>query len=94
MAARLFAENYLLKIGYRTGRFAASSMQLFRQRPSQGFKGQWRRKIDNWVGGQYSYIRVLHYQLLLKSIVFKVCEHEYMNIAPPPPQLSIFLRHC
>ena len=21
---------------------------------------QWRRKIDNW-GGQYSYIRVLHY---------------------------------
>ena len=51
MAARLFAENYLLKIGYRTGRFAASSMQLFRQRPSQGFKGQWRRKIDNWGGG-------------------------------------------
>ena len=25
------------------------------------------------------------YQFLLKSIFFKVCEHEYMNISPPPP---------
>ena len=42
---------------------------------------------------QYSYIYVLPFQFLLKSIVFKVCEHEYMNISPPPPQLSIFYRH-
>ena len=35
-------------------------------------------------GGQYSYISVLHYQFPQKSIVFTVCEHEYMNMPPPP----------
>ena len=36
-------------------------------------------------GGKYSYIRALRYKFLLKSIVFTVCEHEHMNIRPPPP---------
>ncbi len=42
-------------------------------------------------GGEYSYIRVLPDEFLLKSIVFKFIsketsrvEHEYMNIPPPP----------
>ena len=39
-------------------------------------------------GGIYSYIRVLSDGFLLKSIVFMVCKHEYMNIHPPPPKLS------
>jgi hypothetical protein len=30
------------------------------------------------------YIRVLSDEFLLKAIVFTVCEHEYMNIHPPP----------
>ena len=34
-------------------------------------------------GGVYSYIRVLLDGFLLKSIVFTVCKHEYMNIHPP-----------
>ena len=39
---------------------------------------------DNWGGGVvYSYIRVLPHRFLLKSIVFTVCKHEYMNIHPP-----------
>ena len=33
-------------------------------------------------GGEYSYMCVLLNQLLLKSIVFTVCEHKYMNICP------------
>ena len=45
---------------------------------------QWRHQLDNWGGGEYSYLRVLH-QLLLKSIDFMVCEHKYMNIRPTPP---------
>ena len=45
-----------------------------------------RRKVDNWGGGgRYSYIHVLHHLFPLKAIVFTVCEHEYMNICPPPP---------
>ena len=32
-----------------------------------------------------SYIRVMHHEFLLKSIVFTVCEQEYMNMCPPPP---------
>ena len=28
------------------------------------------------------YIRALHNKFLLKSIVFMVCEHEYMNVPP------------
>jgi hypothetical protein len=36
-------------------------------------------------GGRYSYIHVLHHLFPLKAIVFTVCEHEYMNISPPPP---------
>ena len=40
---------------------------------------------DNWGGGgEYSYIRVLPDGFLLKAIVFTVCEHDYMNIHPPP----------
>ena len=31
---------------------------------------QWRRQLENWGGGEYSY-------LLLKSIVFMVCEHKW-----------------
>ena len=38
--------------------------------------------VDNW-RGEYVFIYcVLHHQYLLKSIVFKVCEHKYMNIRP------------
>jgi hypothetical protein len=36
-------------------------------------------------GGGYSYVRVLPDGFLLKAIVFTVCEHECMNIPPPPP---------
>ncbi len=43
-------------------------------------------------GGEYSYIRVLPDEFLLKSVVFKFisreisrAEHEYMNIQRPPP---------
>jgi hypothetical protein len=35
-------------------------------------------------GGEYSYTRVLPDVFLLKAIVFTVCEHDYMNIHPPP----------
>jgi hypothetical protein len=40
---------------------------------------------DNSRVGEYSYTRVLPDGFLLKSIVFTVCEHDYMNIPPPPP---------
>jgi hypothetical protein len=40
-------------------------------------------------GGAYSYVRVLPDGFLLKAIVFTVCEHEYMNIPPPPPNYRI-----
>ena len=53
---------------------------------------QGRRKIDNLVGGLHLYIRVLQHSFLLKLIAFTVCEHKYMNISPPPPQLSTFRR--
>ena len=36
---------------------------------------------------------VLPNKFLLKSIVFTVCEHEYLN-RPPPPQLSFIRRQC
>ena len=52
---------------------------------------QARRQLDNW-GGPYSYIRVLHYSFPLKSIVFTVYEHEYMNKAPPPPIIELAVR--
>ena len=45
---------------------------------------QWSCQVDVGGGGQYSYISVLHYQFPRKSIVFTVCEHEYMNMPPPP----------
>ena len=33
-----------------------------------------------------SYIHILVFCVInLKSIVFMVCEHEYMNMSPPPP---------
>ena len=35
-------------------------------------------------GGNYSNIRVLSVNFLLKWIIFKVCEHEYMNRCPYP----------
>ena len=35
-------------------------------------------------GGSYSNIRVLPDYFLLKWIIFKVCEHEYMNKCPYP----------
>jgi hypothetical protein len=35
-------------------------------------------------GDVYTYICVLPDGFLLKAIVFTVCEHEYMNIPPPP----------
>ena len=61
---------------------------------SQHLNNQWRRKIDNWGGGgQYSYIRVHRPLKQLISKEVNNAEHEYMNIGPPP-QLSIFLRHC
>ena len=45
-------------------------------------------------GGPYSYIRVLHYSFRLKSIVFTVCEHKYMNKGPPPIiELATLLRY-
>ena len=49
---------------------------------------QGRRKVDNLGGGRYSYIHVLHHLFPLKAIVFTVCEHEYMNICPPPPPFN------
>ena len=36
----------------------------------------------------YSYIRVLPDGFILEAIVFTVCEHEYTNMHPPPPELS------
>ena len=36
-------------------------------------------------GGSYSYIRVLHNYFLLNSIVFMVCENDYMNMEHPSP---------
>ena len=35
------------------------------------------------IGGGLIYTRVL------KSIVFMVCEHEYMNMSPPPPIIEV-----
>ena len=52
-----------------------------------------RPKIESVGGGAYSYIRVLHCSFLLKSIVFKVCEHEYMNM-PPPPLIDLSTPTC
>jgi hypothetical protein len=50
----------------------------------KGGSEQGRRKVDNWGGVRYSYIHFLHHLFPLKAIVFTVCEHEYMNICPPP----------
>ena len=50
------------------------------------------RSIIGGGGGAYSYIRVLHFYFLSKSIVFKVCEHEYMNMAPR--NYWLLLHHC
>ena len=46
---------------------------------------------DNWGGGgAYSlylcYAQLISFEIeILKSIVFTVCEQEYMNMCPPPP---------
>ena len=57
------------------------------------------RSIIGWGGGAifiYSCsAQLISFEIviyILKSFVFTVCEHEYMNVAPPPPQLSIFRR--
>ena len=40
-------------------------------------------------GGEFINIHLPHYFFLLKLIDFKVCEHGYVNITPPPsPHLS------
>ena len=56
------------------------------------------RSIIGWGGGAifiYSCsAQLISFEIviyILKSFVFTVCEHEYMNVAPPP-QLSIFRR--
>ena len=36
-------------------------------------------------GGGHIILRVLVGGFLLKAIVVTICEHEYMNIHPPPP---------
>jgi hypothetical protein len=43
-----------------------------------------RDNLGGGGGGEYSYTRVLPDVFLLKAIVFTVCEHDYMNIHPPP----------
>ena len=67
----------------------------------EAIQGDWTRAETRALiwggGGEYSYIRVLPDEFLLKSVVFKYiskeisrAEHEYMNInSPPPPQLSV-----
>ena len=47
-------------------------------------------------GRVYSYIRVMPDEFILKSVVFKLiskeinrAEHPYMNIHPPPLQLTL-----
>ncbi len=54
------------------------------------------RAVIGGGGDVYSYIRVTPEEFLLKSVVFKLiskeisrAEHEYMNIPPPPPQLTL-----
>ena len=48
------------------------------------------RKIDNWGGAMFIYscsAQLISFEIviqILNSIVFTVCEHEYINIAPPP----------
>ena len=48
-----------------------------------------RRSIIGGGGGNYSYTYVLPDYCLSKSIVFKVCEHEYMNNCPPPSIIDL-----
>ena len=48
--------------------------------------------VDNWGGGRIFTYHVLHHYIFLKSIVFKVCEHKYMNIRPS--NYRRWLRHC
>ena len=52
---------------------------------------QGRRTIDNW-GGGHIHIFVFCTINFFWNRLFLVCEHKYMNIHPPPPQLSIFRR--
>ncbi len=56
---------------------------------------QWRKSVNWGGGGEYSYVRVLPDEFLLKSVVFKFilkeisrAEHDYMNIHPPPPPIN------
>ena len=63
--------------------------------PSQMLSGicvyfQGCRKIDIWGVGLFIYSCSAQL-FLLKSNIFTVCEHEYMNMCP---QLSIFRRPC
>ena len=47
--------------------------------PSVPYAG---RSLGEGGGGNYSNIRVLPDYFLVKWIIFKVCEHEYMNKCP------------
>ena len=42
------------------------------------------------IGGGHSYIRVLSDHFPFKSIVFKVCEQEYINKSLPPDYRSVY----
>ena len=46
------------------------------------------RPIMGGGGGVYAYIHVLPDGFLLKTIVFTVCEHEYVNIHLLPPIIA------
>ena len=45
----------------------------------------YRAVASSIIGGGLIFIYSGSAQFLFKSIVFMVCEHEYMNISPPPP---------
>ena len=53
-------------------------LMILDKSPPVPYAGRWLG------GGTYSNIRVLPDYFLLKWIIFKVCEHEYMNKCPYP----------
>ena len=79
---QLFAHYYFWSI--------STTFEIFLKNSSSNiYADQGPRKIDNWGGGgSYSYIRSLHDYFLLKSIVFMLSEHEYMNTSSPIIDLS------
>ena len=58
----------------------ALSIMVLDKSPSVPYAG--RSLGEGGGGGNYSNIRVLPVNFLLKWIIFKVCEHEYMNRCP------------